>query len=142
MKHALKKADLDQLELPLSKRAKPVPIPDSVIAAQPSKIAAIKLCISSSGLDDKEIAGVLEIDSGHWSRMMSNAAYFPNNKEQALMDLCGNDIPLRWDAFRRGYELKPLRSELERENEELRTLLAQKEREHELIVDFMRKVKT
>lgn len=132
---------MTQLELPLSKRAKPVPIPDAVIASQPSKIAAIKLCISSSGLDDKEISSALEIDSGHWSRMMSGQAYFPNNKEQALMDLCGNEIPLRWDALKRRYELRPLRSDLERRVAELEEQLAQERHDKEVILEFVKQAR-
>lgn len=132
---------MTQLELPLSKRAKSVPVPDEVIANQPSKLAAIKLCISSSGLDDKEIASQLGIDGGHWSRMMGGAAYFPNNKEQALMDLCGNEIPLRWDALKRRYELRPLRSDLERRCAELEEQLAQERHDKQVIVEFMKQAR-
>jgi hypothetical protein len=123
----LKSAALTQIELPISRRARSACVPREVIAVQPTKIAAIKLCIQASGLEEKEVCSALDIDSGHFARMMSGQAYFPNNKEHALMDLCGNEIPLEWDALRRNKELKPLRSDLEqrledvlRENEELR----------------------
>lgn len=123
-----------QLTLPISRRAQQVIVPTSVIAAQPTKLSAIKLCMQASGLQDKEICDALGIDCGHFSRVLKGDAYFPNNKEHALMDLCGNEIPLQWDALRRGKELKPLLSTLEQENDELRRQLAEKSRENELMV--------
>ena len=72
---------------------------------QPSFMAAIGLCISSSGLEDTEIVLTLEIDAGHWTRIKRGDAHFPPNKLVPLMELCGNDIPLRWLAMRCGYEL-------------------------------------
>lgn len=73
--------------------------------------------------------------------MMSGQAYFPNNKEQALMDLCGNEIPLRWDALKRRYELRPLRSDLERRVAELEEQLAQERHDKEVILEFVKQAR-
>jgi hypothetical protein len=119
------------MELPMSRRANQTEIDNTVIASQPSMTAAINLCISISGLEDKEIYQALDIDPGHWTRIRKGDAHFPPNKLDALCSLCGNDAPLRWWAHIRGYELKPLRSDLEKrlddalkENRELQKEIA------------------
>lgn len=75
---------------------------------------ALDLCIRSSGRDPKMLYLDLAIDKGHWSRMLSGQAHFPHDKLEALMDLCGNDIPLQWLAWRRGKGLHLLESEQQR----------------------------
>lgn len=99
----------------MSRRPEHATISDAVVAAQPSFMAAINLMVSASGLEDKEVYMPLDIDPGHWTRMRRGEAHFPTNKIDAAMELCGNDIPLRWLAYRCGYELKPLMSDLERQ---------------------------
>ncbi len=89
----------------------------SSIDAQPSLTAAIRLCQQLSGLDDKEIVGKRGIvtDLAQWSRITrSGRHYFPQDKLNAFMDLCGNEAPLIWLARSRGYDLKPLETEMER----------------------------
>lgn len=87
------------------------------IDAQPSLTAAIRLCQQLSGLDDKEIVGKHGIvaDVAQWSRITkSGQHYFPQDKLNAFMDLCGNEAPLIWLARSRGYELTALETEMER----------------------------
>lgn len=141
----LESVDQTQLDLPLSRRARPVLIPAQVAAAQPTKIAAIKLCISSSGLSADEVCRSLRIDSGHWARMMSDKAYFPNNKEQALMDLCGNEIPLIWDIERRGYDFATLRkhnSDLEKRVVQLQAQLEQERHDRAVEREYAKHMRT
>lgn len=99
-----------------------------VVIAQPSMLAAIKLCISAAGFDaGKEVYAELEIDAGHWSRILRGEAHFPVNKLHALMDLCGNEAPLQWLVHDRGYDIDSLRvreNELEQRNRELREEVA------------------
>lgn len=106
---------IEQLELPMSRRATKSTVDQAVIAAQSSMTSAINLCISISGLDDKEVCRTLSIDAGHWSRIRKGEAHFPIDKLDDLINLCGNEIPLQWWALKRGYELKPIRSALERQ---------------------------
>lgn len=95
-----------------------------VVLAQPSMLAAIKLCISAAGFDaGKEVYAELGIDAGHWARILRGEAHFPVNKLAALMDLCGNEAPLHWLVNDRGYDIASLRlqeTELEKTNRELR----------------------
>ena len=101
----------------MSQLAIPVEIPidiAAVIQRMPTVDEAVDLCIRVSHRNPKEIYIELEIDKGHWSHMQSGQANFPLSKLEDLMDICGNDIPLQWLAWRRGKGLHLLESEQQR----------------------------
>ena len=100
---------IGQCALPLSQ-----PVDMSVIRAQKTFWDACVLAMSVAGLSDKQVYIPLRIDKGHWSRIASGEAHFPHNKLEAFLDLLGNDIPLRWLAWRRGLGLHMLESEQQR----------------------------
>jgi hypothetical protein len=85
---------------------------------------AIKLCAELAPVDDKVICLELKIDAGQWSRIKSGQAHFPDEKLTMLMDVCGNEVPLRWLALNRGYGLVRLKSALEAELESARQEIA------------------
>lgn len=122
---------VDQQELKLVRSAAPVDVPLDVIIRQKSLTAAIALCVQSSGLEEKEVYLELEIDAGHWTRIMKGDAHFPTNKLNDLMDLCQNETPLIWLANSRGRGLVLLKSEAERRAEiaEIRAEEAEKKLE-------------
>lgn len=93
-------------------------VEDGVIAKQQDFLSSIRLCISSSGLNDNQVAMELEIQEAQFSRILKGQAHFPPNKLEELMDVCGNEVPLRWLAMHRGYGLNKLKSRLESELEE------------------------
>ena len=99
---------LNQIELPMGATARQPDMPDALIARQPNLMAAVNLCINASGLDDKAIYLPLKIDAGHWTRIRHGNAHFPLDKIEALQELCGNEIPLRWQNLRRGYRTVPI----------------------------------
>lgn len=99
------------------------------IARKRTLLDAVNYCIEVSGLDDKNIAISLGIDAGHFSNIRKGkaACNFPITKLDDLMNLCGNEIPLLWQAMKRGKGLVMLEGEAERllrvqreENERLR----------------------
>lgn len=90
------------------------PVDFSVIKLQRSFWAACELAMAAAGLEPKQVYMTLKIDKGHWSRIESGEAHFPHNKLEAFLDLLGNDIPLRWLAYRRGLGLHMLESEQQR----------------------------
>lgn len=107
-------------QLPLRLVRTPQAVDPALVIAQPSMLAAIKLCISLGGFDaDKQVYGALDIDAGHWSRIHRGEAHFPVDKLPALMDLCGNEAPLIWLTHSRGYDAASLRK---RETETERAL--------------------
>lgn len=92
----------------------------ALVIAQPSLLAAIKLCISLGGFEaDKQVYSALDIDASHWTRIHRGEAHFPVDKLTALMDLCGNEAPLIWLTHSRGYDIASLRK---RETETERAL--------------------
>ena len=120
----MKSNNLHQFELPISEQ---VEVPEKDIARQKNMTGAIKLCIASSGLKDKQVYLPLEIDAGHFSKILSDQGHFPHNKYGQLFDLCGNEAPLFWLAHSRGYGLVKLKSTLEKENDVLKAKLREKD---------------
>ena len=104
---------VEQQELALVREVN-VEIALETIMRQKSLLSAVSLCISASGLQDKEVYLSLEIDAGHWSRIMKGDAHFPLNKLGELMNLCGNEAPLIWLARSKGYGLVQLETETQR----------------------------
>lgn len=99
---------------------------------------AISMCIDASGREEKAVYMDLGIDKGNWSRMMSGQAHFPHEKLEALMDLCGNDIPLQWLAWRRGKGLHLLESESQRIMRELREQVRKAEEKNAILMEAIR----
>ncbi len=115
---------------------------DSQVLALPSLTAACFKCIGESGLQDKSICYELDIEQAVLSRARTGLANFPPDKIENLMLLCGNEIPLRWLALRRGKGLVRLKSAVELENEQLKAALAERDSKLETITEFMRQVRS
>lgn len=84
---------------------------------------AIELCAEVGGKEPKEIQVELKLDKAQWSRWVSGAEGIVVPKLFALMDCCGNDVPVMWLNHARGFDLGSLRrveTELERQNRLLR----------------------
>lgn len=128
---------IDHPELPLARKADRVDVPLELVVKQPTFAAAIALCVQLSGLEDKEVYLALEIDAGHWSRIMKGDAHFPVNKLNDLMDMCGNEAPLMWLANSRGYGLVVLKTESERRAEAAERALADERSKVKLLTDLL-----
>lgn len=116
-------------------------VADEIISKIKDFKAALKLCKEISGLNDQQIAGELKIEPAQWSRIWSGSAHFPSEKIPCLMDLCGNQVPLRWLAMHYGYELKPTKTALEQENDKLKAELEMQRMEMDAIKKFIKEVK-
>lgn len=70
---------------------------------------AIRMCWELRGTryTQAKAAELLEIDPGYLSRCLNEKGNFPPSKIDALMDLCQNEIPLIWQAWRRGKQIGP-----------------------------------
>lgn len=80
-----------------------------------SRTHALRKCVELSDLEPKEIYGPLGIDQAQWSRIWAGTAFLNPDLLFPLMDLCGNDVPVRYDAIMRGYELTRIKTSLEAE---------------------------
>lgn len=114
------------------------PIDVAVIARQPSFSAALNLCQTMSGLDNKAFtgAGGITKDAAQFSRVMNPGPhYFPQDKLNTFMDLAGNEAPLLWLAYSRGYALESLRLRETQVEHELRMVREQRDAaRHEVAV--------
>lgn len=112
------------------------------VARQPSLSGALALAASAAGLDlEKEVHIPLGIDAGHWTRMRTGTAGIQWKQLSAICDLTGNDAPVLWMLYQRGYDLHSLRkreSDIERENRELRERLAQAEHDKQVLIEAFR----
>jgi len=117
----------------------------TLVVAQPTLLAAIKLCISMAGLEaDKALYIPLGIDAGHWTRIHRGEAHFPIDKLPLLMDLCGNEAPLIWLVHRRGYDPASLRrreTETERMLREAQERIASLEQEREVTIRVLKEIR-
>lgn len=105
---------------------------------------ALRVCVELSGLAPKDVAYQLEIDPAHFSRMISGGEdrrHFPPDLGDKLMDICGNEVPLRYAALSRGYGLHKLKSRLEEENEALQRQLDEQQVKLRAITEFLKEVK-
>lgn len=108
---------VEQGSLPLVRKVTPADVSLDTILKRRDLLGAINLMFDASGLEDKEIYAALDIDPGHFSNIRKGkpSAHFPINKLDAAMDLCQSEIPLIWQAYKRGKGVHMLESEAERQ---------------------------
>jgi len=116
-------------------------VSDAKLLTLKDKHAALVLCMNVSCLEDKEIYGPLGLDQAQFSRIKNGSMHFPPNLENPLMDICGNEIPLRYSAIKRGKQLIPLRSTLEQKLEDKDLELAEARRENDLLMRVLRETR-
>ena len=94
-----------QREIPLLNQAhKPELAPMELVKLCRNKMDSILLCIQLSRLSHEAICEYLEIDKGNFSRMLQGHVNLPQNKENLLMELCGNYAPLQWVAWMNNFD--------------------------------------
>lgn len=101
----------------------PHPVSANEVMREKSLGGSIELCVKAAGYEPKEVQSELKLDKGQFSRWASGGEGVVWPKFVALMDFCGNDAPLMWMNYDRGYDLARLvkrESEVERENRLLR----------------------
>ena len=110
------------------------------VAREKTLGGAIGLCAKAAGFEPKEVMDALRVDGkpldkAQWSRWESGQEGVVWPKFTALMDFCGNDAPLLWMLYARGYDLGSLRkreTETERKLRIAEERIAEMEREREV----------
>ena len=98
----------EQLRLTLPKPLQEVD--HAAVIRQPSMTKAIVLCVDMAGfVNDKDLCRSVDIDPAVWARIKSGQANFPHDRLSELMDEAGNEVPLMWLLYKRGYDLHSLR---------------------------------
>lgn len=88
----------------------PVDVRPQEVAREKTLGGAIDLCAKLAGYAlDKTLQSELEVDKAQFSRWQSGTEGIVWPKFVRLMDICGNDVPLLWMLYQRGYDLESLR---------------------------------
>jgi hypothetical protein len=103
---------------------------------------AIGLAAEVAGYDlEKQSSAEIGMDKGQWSRIQSGQEGIKWSRLETFLDKMGNDIPLLWMLYQRGYDVHSLRkreSELERELRETREELATERLKRQTLAEALR----
>jgi hypothetical protein len=99
------------------------------ISREKSLGGAIGLCIKAAGYEPKQVIDDLKMDKAQWSRWESGQEGVIWPKLKSVMDKCGNDAPVLWMNYDRGYDLSSIRRT---ETETERALRMERERSSKL----------
>lgn len=120
-------------------------LPDEYILRCRDLKHALKLCVEVSGIPFKDVAFQMDLPEKSISRMLADNPddhrHFPPELINPLMNICHNEIPLRWQALTRNYGLHRLKSALELENERLKAVVHEQAKEMSIIKNFLKEVK-
>lgn len=110
-----------QREIPiLGPTRKPSVVDWALIANCNDEIEALQLCVQLSKYKYHVLAGMLGIDTGHFTRIMVGQGHLPARKRTQLMSICGNLAPVQFDCLRFGLKLKE--EDLDAEEQEAQRL--------------------
>lgn len=100
----------------------PVEVRPEEIARKQTLGAAIELCAELAGHAlDKTLQSELGVDKAQFSRWQSGSEGIIWPKFEKLMDACGNDAPLLWMNYQRGYDLGAMRKRQSETEKQLET---------------------
>ncbi|MEX3914844.1 hypothetical protein AB4Y43_01170 [Paraburkholderia sp. BR10872] len=88
-----------QRELPaLGEPRKVKDVPMDLLKMCEDELDAVRLCIQLSGYTHEYIAKTLQIDKGHFSRIVSGSVGYPTHKRLKLMRMNGNYAPVQYEC--------------------------------------------
>lgn len=99
-----------QLQLPRT----PIKLDDSIIQRPKDLLRAFIIAADLGGLDDKQAAAAAGMDPSTWSQFKAGDRGVKPLELNAFLDQCGNELPLAYWAWARGYTLTPMETELEK----------------------------
>lgn len=119
----------------------PVAVRPEEIVRKHSLGASIELCAELGGFSlDKTLQQELGVDKAQFSRWHSGAEGVIWPKFERLMDVCGNDAPVLWMLYQRGYDLSSLRrqeSETERQLRVANEALEQERLKNRVLIEAL-----
>jgi hypothetical protein len=125
------------------------PTADDVARAvrAPNRTAALARVIAESAREQEELAKLLKLDAGQFSRIVSGKGdrrmYLPHDAYHPLQRAAGNWSLLLWDVHHAGFDptsLRPRESELERANRQLREQLEEERAERRAVEAAMHRM--
>lgn len=122
---------MTNLVLPLRRTS--MELDDAIITRPASILKSFTLAADLGGLEDKEAADAAAMDAATWSRFKSGQVGMKPDAMDRFFDRVGNELPLHYMAYRRGYELVPRLSEMERRLAEERSKREKAENENAVL---------
>lgn len=129
--------DEQQLSLLGEKPSIRVELPPGIIQRLRDGRHALEQCFNLSCLEPKQVYGPLDINQATFSKIIGGSAYLDPNLRLPFMRLCGNELPLLYEADQLGYDLVAKRTPLERQLEEKNQQIADLKKKCELLVDLV-----
>lgn len=131
-------SDPSQLEL-LEKREPKISaeVDRRYLFTLPSLRRAIRYSMSLRDLEPKQVYERLGKDAAAWSRIENGGISFPSDDLPKLLEITGNDAPLRWIAHACGFEIQPLRTELEQRLEAEKARADELQRQNDLMRELL-----
>lgn len=124
----------------------PIAVREEEVAREKTLGDAIDLCVKLAGFSlDKQSSTDIGVDKAQFSRWKSGGEGIVWPKFEKLMDSCGNDAPLLWMLYQRGYDLNSLRKRETETEKKLRLMTEERdiERSQRLAVEeSMRRILT
>lgn len=109
----------------------------TVVFKQPTLTAAVLLMVQVAGFRyEKQFYKPLGIDAGNWTRIKQGEMSFPLDRLMDAMELCRSDIPLLWQAHRRGKGLFDLEDTKDRTIREQAELIQRLQQEFETLEKY------
>lgn len=137
--------DNPQLHL-LEPRLKPLRLPYTIdqVKACPNEVAAIELSCRCSGLLDKQIADLMGMDEGNWSKLRRGQRGFMPDDRIHFMNVVGNQILREWEEESLGWDSQSLRvhqSETEQKLAAANARIAEMEAREAQLIELWRKTR-
>ena len=126
-----------QTELSLARSPHRVHVPVELIRAKKTKGAAFTLACDTSGLEDKEISGEMNIDPGTFSRLKSGTNTLDNDRIKEFNNVVGNRIYSEWLAYQVDCTLVMIQSEAERRASEAELALRNEREKTRLLMEIL-----
>jgi hypothetical protein len=112
---------------------------DEVIISRPKDVLrAFVIAAELGGLEDKQAAAGAGMDPGSWSQFKQGERGIKPLHLNAFLDQCGNELPLAYWAYSRGYLLSPRESELEKRLRAEQAARAEAEQKVELLTGILK----
>lgn len=92
----------------------PMALDLSYIAGRKNQLHAFVSAADLGGLEDKQAGAGAGMDGATWSRFKQGDVGIKPLNFNGFLDQVGNDLPLAYWAYSRGYQLVPLETETQR----------------------------
>ena len=122
--------------------AVPVTVPIEEIARKTDFPQSVSMCAELAGYNlEKQACAGLKMDKSQWTRVKNGTAGIIWSRLEEFMNEMGNDAPVLWMAYQRGYDLHAMRKRETESEKRIRELEEKNQRlqlKNEALVEALR----